>query len=676
MNFLAKPSEIRKTSERVSVNNRGQKGRLGLGVRLLLQFGAVSLVPVIAIGAVVGRQVRTTIENRALVQFANSSMSATQVLSEGYLTQPQQGGVKAAADNLEPIFSDLTLFADPASSVRVVDIFGRVQYSTKKEEEGKPAAANRDRIPALIGEIQTRWVRASDVAGGVTGRRYFSMTLPLRVGGSPMATVEVVGVDQEITDSVAKDMSKMLRSLALGLALLWLSLVPIVWKIARKLTRQAKENEQLALHDPLTDLPNRAYLLRRGAEAIADSGRTGILLIDLDNFKDVNDTLGHASGDRLLIHVAKVLVSLTRDVDVVARLGGDEFAVLLPGLADETELAATALRIKDSLEQATPIDGILVSAVSSIGIALTPDHGTTIGELFQHADSAMYASKERSSIPVTYSAEMDLQSSGRLAMTADLRAALSGTDEISVVFQPIVDASSGVPVAAEVLCRWNSPTRGAVNPVEFIGLAERTGLIRPLTDRVVELTAEQLAEWNERGTRIPVSLNLSAKSLAEPDLPERLERMFRRRGIEPGQITLEMTESGLINETDEVLGLVRRLRDVGFHLALDDFGTGYSSLTYLRTLQADVLKIDRSFVQQIVEKQGDAEIVRALIAMAHGLNMTVVAEGVETEEQRRMLDQLDCDRLQGFLFARPASGADTDATSFGTSDSVISGRTS
>lgn len=649
---------------------------MGLGVRLLMQFGVVSLVPIIAIGAVVGRQIRTSIENRALVQFANSSMSAAQVMSKGYLAKPQQGGVVAAANDLEPMFSELTSFADPGSSVRVVDIFGRVQYSTKKGEEGKPARANRDRIPALIGEVQTRWVRSTDVPGGIQGRRYFSMTLPLRVGESPMATVEVVGVDQEITNSIAQDVRKTLQSLAIGLALLWLSLVPIVWKIARKLTRQAKENEQLALHDPLTDLPNRAYLLRRGADALAESGRTGILLIDLDNFKDVNDTLGHAAGDRLLIHVSKVLVSLTRDADVVARLGGDEFAVLLPGIADETELAATALRIKDALEQATPIDGILVSAVSSIGIALTPEHGTTISELFQHADSAMYASKERSSVPVTYSAEMDLQSSGRLAMTADLRAALSGTDEISVVFQPIVDASSGLPVAAEVLCRWHSPTRGPVSPIEFIGLAERTGLIRVLTDRVVDLTAEQLARWNAAGTRIPVSLNLSAKSLTELDLPERLERMFRQRGIEPGQITLEMTESGLINETAEVLDLVHRLRDVGFHLALDDFGTGYSSLTYLRTLQADVLKIDRSFVQQIVEKKGDAEIVSAVIAMAHGLNMIVVAEGVETEEQRQALDQLGCDRLQGFLFARPAPGSDMDASRFARSESVAGDRRS
>jgi diguanylate cyclase len=514
------------------------------------------------------------------------------------------------------------------------------------------------------------------VVGGTAGTRYFSMTIPLRVGSSPMATVEVVGVDQEITNSIAQDIRKTLRSLAIGLALLWLSLVPIVWKIARKLTRQAKENEQLALHDPLTDLPNRAYLLRRGAEAINNSGRTGILLIDLDNFKDVNDTLGHASGDRLLVHVSKVLLSLTRDADVVARLGGDEFAVLLPGIADETELAATALRIKDALEQSTPIDGILVSAMSSIGIALTPDHGTTIGELLQRADSAMYASKERSSVPVTYSAEMDLHSSGRLAMTADLRTALAGTDEISVVFQTIVDASSGVPVTAEVLCRWHSPTRGFVSPIEFIGLAERSGLIRTLTDRVIELTAAQLAVWNATGTKIPVSINLSAKSLTELDLPERIERMFRRYGIEPGQITLEMTESGLINETAEVLDLVHRFRHLGFHLALDDFGTGYSSLTYLRTLQADVLKIDRSFVQHIVEKQGDAEIVSAVIAMAHGLNMIVVAEGVETEEQRNVLRRLGCDRFQGYLFARPAPASDVDASRFGEPQTANSGQLS
>lgn len=641
-----------------------QDGRTRLGVRLHLQFGVVSLIPLLAIGAIVGSQIRHSIENRALTQFAISAESAVQVVSTTYLSTPKRSGVVADRKQLEPIFANLTSFADPASSVRVVDLFGHVQYSSTKGEEGKTAKANPDRMPALMGKPQTRWLRSEEVPGATLGRRYFSVTLPLRVGSQPMATVEVVAVDKEITDSVDQDVRKTLRSLAVGLALLWLCLVPIVWRISRRLTRQAKENELLALHDPLTDLPNRAYLLRRGAEAISGSDRTGILLIDLDNFKDVNDMLGHSSGDLLLIHVSRVLVSLCREEDVVARLGGDEFAVLLPGLADKTELEATATRVKAALEQSTLIDGIMVSAVSSIGLAITPDHGSTIGELLQRADSAMYASKERSSIPVTYSAEMDLRTSGRLAMTADLRAALAGTDELTVVFQPIVDTGSGLAVSAEVLCRWNSPRRGPVSPAEFIGVAERTGLIRALTDQVVEQTATQLAVWNAAGWKIPISLNLSAKNLSEPDLPWRLQEKFRRHGIEPSQITLEMTETGLINETAEVLGVVKQLRDIGFHLALDDFGTGYSSLTYLRTLQADVLKIDRSFVQHIVEKPGDAEIVSAVIAMAHGLDMIVVAEGVENEQQRQILERLGCDRLQDFMFARPVPAAHVDASRF------------
>jgi diguanylate cyclase len=640
-------------------------GRVGLGVRLLCQFGIASLVPVVAIGFVVGNQIRHSIEQRALDTYANASQSAIQVISKQSLSGAGSTGVTAVGNNLEPTFGSMTSLADPGSRIRVVDLLGRIQYSSVKGEEGTRAKANGDRSKAFGGEARARWLHAGEVKGATKGAKYFSMTLPLQVGQVPMAVIEVVAVDEMLTDRIDHDVRKTLRSLALGLAALWLCLVPIVWKIARRLSRQAEENELLALHDPLTELPNRVYLLRRGADAIVGAGRTGMLLIDLDNFKDVNDTLGHASGDLLLIHVARVLTSMTGERDVVSRLGGDEFAVLLPGVRNEGTLVETADRVKAALEQSTLIDGIMVSAVSSIGMAITPDHGTSIGELFQRADSAMYASKERSSVPVMYSSDMDVHSAGRLEMTADLRAALASQDQITVAIQPIVDARFGEPVAAEVLCRWTSPTRGPVSPIEFIGLAERSGLIRALTDRVVELTAQQLAEWNERGLKIPVSLNLSAKSLTEPDLPERLVSAFGRHGIEPSQITLEMTESGLINETADVLELVHRLRRVGFHLALDDFGTGYSSLTYLRTLQADVLKIDRSFVQQIAQNRGDAEIVSAVIAMAHGLNMVVVAEGVETEEQWRLLGRLGCDRLQGYYFSRPVPGIDVDVQRFG-----------
>jgi diguanylate cyclase (GGDEF)-like protein len=636
-----------------------------LGMRLLFQFGVASLVPVIAIGVVVGNQIRRSIEERALDTYANASQSAVQVISKQSLEGPGRAGVSDVANELEPTFGSMASLADPASLIRVVDLFGRVQYSSVKGEQGTRAKPNRERSKALAGESRSRWLATDKVTNATKGVQYFSMTLPLNVGAVPMATIEVVAADPVLSERIGNDVGKTLRLLALGLAALWLCLVPIVWKIARRLSKQAEENELLALHDPLTELPNRLYLLRRGAEAIAGPGRTGILLIDLDNFKDVNDTLGHASGDLLLVHVANVLKSLTGDRDVASRLGGDEFAVLLPNISDEHELFDAADRIKSALEQATPIDGIMVSAVSSIGMAITPDHGTSIAELFQRADSAMYASKERSSVPVAYSSDMDKQNAGRLEMAADLRAALASADEITVAIQPIVDARFGEPVAAEVLCRWTSPTRGPVSPIEFIGLAERSGLIRALTDKVVDLTARQLAEWNQRGLRIPVSLNLSAKSLSEQDLPERLVSAFGRYGIEPSQITLEMTESGLINETAEVLELVHRLRRVGFHLALDDFGTGYSSLTYLRTLQADVLKIDRSFVQQIAENRGDAEIVSAVIAMAHGLHMVVVAEGVETEEQWQLLGQLGCDRLQGYYFSRPVPGMDIDVQRFG-----------
>ncbi len=629
---------------------------MGPGLRLLLQFGIVSLLPVVALGAVLGQQLRQSMERRALKTFAGSTSVMASVIAEKYLsggTGPASAG-PGAMDSFTPIVENLTPLNGEKSELKVVDLFGKVIYSMDPADVGEPAGPNPDRAPALAGTIGAKWLKPSDVDGGVKGKRYYQITVPLEVKSFRMATIEMVAQDEEIIASIGNDLRRMQRSLVLGLAMLWLSLVPIVWRISRRLARSAEANEQLALHDALTQLPNRAYLLRRGAEAVKQH-RTGLLLIDLDNFKDVNDTLGHGAGDRLLVHVAQVLRDLTRPNDVVARLGGDEFAVLLPGMGKESELQETAMRIKRGLEIATPIDGILVSAMSSIGISLAPDHGTTIDQLVQRADIAMYASKDRSSGPVTYSIDIDLHTPSRLALTAELRGALERSEEISLLFQPIVDAVTGTVVGAEALARWNNPRRGQVSPLEFIGLAERSGLIRPFTERVLAMAAAQVAEWRSQGIDFPLSINLSSKNLSEFDLPERLLATLASFGLSPGDITIEVTESGLVAETSEELELVHRLRETGFQLALDDFGTGYSSLTYLRTLHANVLKIDRSFVQQMTENNNDARIVSAVIDMAHSLDMRVVAEGVETEQQRQVLVQLGCDDLQGYLFARPIS---------------------
>ena len=631
---------------------------MGPGLRLLLQFGAVSLVPVVILGLVMGQQVRQSMERRALKTFAGSTQTVAKLMAESYLADA--GGVSptpGSTDTFTPIMAKLTPLSGEKSKLQVVDLFGTIRYSIDRAEIGKPAEPNPDRAKAYRGVVSAHWLKSSDVDGGVKGKRYYRMTVPLEMKSMRMATIEVVAQDEEIILSISNEVRRMQLILAFGLAMLWLSLVPIVWRISRRLARHAEDNEQLALHDALTQLPNRAYLLRRGADAVKQH-RTGLLLIDLDNFKDVNDTLGHGAGDRLLVHVAQVLRDLTRDSDVVARLGGDEFAVLLPGIGRDEELQETAARIKRGLEIATPIDGILVSAMSSIGIAASPEHGTTIDQLVQRADIAMYASKDRSSGPVTYSTDIDLHTPSRLALTAELRSALERSEEIGLVFQPIVDAVTGEVVGAEALARWNNPRRGFVSPLDFIGLAERSGLIRPFTERIFTLAAAEVARWRAHGMDFPLSVNLSSRNLSEFDLPERLLAALAKFGLTPGDITIEVTETGLVAETSEELELVHRLRSVGFRLALDDFGTGYSSLTYLQTLHANVLKIDRSFVQQMTENNNDSRIVSAVIDMAHSLDMRVVAEGVETEQQRKVLVQLGCDELQGYLFSRPIPADD------------------
>lgn len=423
---------------------------------------------------------------------------------------------------------------------------------------------------------------------------------------------------------------------------------------------QEAELERMALHDALTGLPNRTLLSDRIEHAIRSAQRAGehmaVLLLDLDRFKDVNDTLGHHVGDLLLTEVGPRLQQPLRSTDTVARLGGDEFAILLLGPADLEMACGVAERIVEALRRPFAIQELTLEVGVSIGVALYPDHGVTAHELLQHADVAMYAAKRDQLGFMVYSAEADTHSVRQLTLTGQLRRAIE-EDQLVLEFQPKIDARTEELAGVEALIRWQHPDHGAIPPDEFIHSAERTGLIKPLTLWVLNAALSALNSWRQEGHEFGVAVNLSVKSLHDAQLPDTIRLLLRSWKQRPELLTFEITESALMADPATALQVLARISEIGCRLSLDDFGTGYSSLAYLQKLPINELKIDRSFVVAMTRDDNAAVIVRSIVKLAKGLGLSVVAEGVETEEAFRRLCSLGCDHVQGYLFG-PAMAAD------------------
>jgi diguanylate cyclase (GGDEF)-like protein/PAS domain S-box-containing protein len=422
-----------------------------------------------------------------------------------------------------------------------------------------------------------------------------------------------------------------------------------------------------ALHDPLTGLPNRALLVDRLGHALARStrkiGQTALLFLDLDNFKVVNDSLGHLAGDLLLIELAHRLQASVRAGDTVARFGGDEFAVLLEEVHDANEAVAKAERLANALRAPLDVDGREVRPDVSIGVALSSGRGDQPDDLLRRADLAMYqaksAGKGRCSV---FEPSMQARADARLELETGLRQALDHGD-LRVHFQPILALDDGHISGFEALVRWARPGRGLVPPSEFVPVAEDTGLIVPLGHWVLAEACRQLHEWHGRypaAAHVGVSVNVSPRQLRHPSLVEDVARIIAACGVDPTQVTLEITESALVQDAEETTRVLHQLKSVGVQLAIDDFGTGYSSLSYLRRLPVDTLKIDRSFVNGLGESDRDDAIVRGILELAGTLHLTTTAEGIETDTQLATVRRLGGASGQGYLFARPLAAEDID----------------
>jgi diguanylate cyclase (GGDEF)-like protein/PAS domain S-box-containing protein len=422
----------------------------------------------------------------------------------------------------------------------------------------------------------------------------------------------------------------------------------------------------LAQFDPLTGLPNRTLLADRFSLLIVQARRRGVslgvLFIDLDDFKLVNDTQGHAAGDELLKETAKRLQSALRDGDTVARISGDEFAVILGDLARPDDAALVAQKILDRLCAPAQVQGQEVVITASIGIATFPADGDNAETLLGAADAAMYRAKQSGRNAFQFfTADINQRTRARAQMGLELRRALDRR-EFSLAYQPKIDLANGQPCGAEALLRWDHPERGRIAPVEFIPVLEETGLIVPVGEWVLRRACEDLRSWQRLGMpAMPVAVNLSARQFRQHDLEERIRAIVLAAGIEPSLIELEITESQLMHDPDHAIRVLRALGEAGVRIAIDDFGTGYSSLAYLTRFPLASLKIDRSFVADVLHDEADATIVRTIVDMAHTLGFTVIAEGVELDSQAAFLRALGCEQAQGFLFARPMPAGDFSA---------------
>jgi diguanylate cyclase (GGDEF)-like protein len=426
-----------------------------------------------------------------------------------------------------------------------------------------------------------------------------------------------------------------------------------------------------AQHDTLTGLPNRALLAaeadRMLAVAKAGGGRCAVIMLDLDGFKNVNDTLGHAAGDRLLVEIGTRLGQSVRVSDCVARLGGDEFVVLLDRLESDVDAGRLAATLVERVSVPVTIDGLRLAVEASAGVALFPEHGSTVEALLRCADVAMYDAKRRGDSVVHYDSSQDLASPERLGLLADLQSALDADDQLHLHFQPQLDLRTGLPGNVEALVRWRHPTRGPLSPAEFVPVIEHSALIGPFTVKVLNEAVRQCVAWQTDASLhgVGVAVNLSARNLMHRDLPDEVARILARHGLPARKLVLEITETAAMNDTEVCESVLGRLRDLGVRLSVDDFGTGYASLTFLRRIDVAEVKLDRAFVADMLEDEAAATIVGATVALAHGLGLTVVAEGVETAEQLGALNLAGCDLAQGYFLSRPvpaellADGADS-----------------
>jgi diguanylate cyclase (GGDEF)-like protein len=556
----------------------------------------------------------------------------------------QSGAVVAAAilaqarDLLRAERAELTLFTAGRARVRTV-------LGPAADPQTTPVTDQAAALALLRRSLDGDGVVLRGADDGVRD----ALVVPLRDAGGPFGTLLVANRAGDGGGLGGHDL-RLLQTLAghAGVALERSRLID-------ELRREAAEREHQALHDSLTGLANRALFHDRVRQAIAALGpdaSLAVLLVDLDRFKEVNDTLGHHTGDLVLREVGMRLERSLPESHCIARLGGDEFAVLVPAVPDREAARAVGRMVRSVLEKPLATAELELRVAGSVGIALCPEHGADPGLLLQRADVAMYHAKAAHSGIEVYAADRDQYSPRRLALFGELRAAIE-EGALEVVYQPKAELPAGRVVGFEALLRWQDPGHGLVPPDEFVPIAETTGLITPLTRYVLQAAVEQVGAWRDQGAVIGMSVNLSVRNLLEPGLVDRVDRLLAGVGVPPGLLTLELTEGAVMTDPEATIAVLHQLSGAGVRLSIDDFGTGYSSLAYLKQLPVDEVKLDKAFVMGMTVDADDEAIVSSTIELAHNLGLRIVAEGVEDRETWDALAVLGCELAQGHYLAPP-----------------------
>jgi diguanylate cyclase (GGDEF)-like protein len=648
-------------------------------VSLAVSFGVVSLVLTLAFGAVFALQIERTTDQRSVRDLKTTTASAVALTANLIVStvSPHAGRPESIQEKLAQVrlitsASQVLVREGDAVGAQAALPDGTVIGGAGAATAGTKLPLDENFRSALQGRTQTRILHRSapESASPVERNllRLYGDLVELNQGvrlasGTPvLVVVQAYAAMRPSQLQAASDTRRTVGFLALGLLMFWAVLFRLVRGASRTLTRQSQDNAYQATHDSLTRLPNRTLLRDRVERAIAASHRTGVhvalLLLDLDGFREINDTLGHRFGDALLREIGPRLREQLRESDTLARLGGDEFVVLLPDLRSPQAAVDVAEKLLAALAQPFLINGAAVDVGCSVGAASTPENGEDFDLLLQHTDVAMYVAKKDNLGVVLYEPSLDSHSPSRLALLGELRRAADQSEQIVLHYQPKANLSSGEVTGVEALVRWQHPQHGLLSPAEFIPLAERTGIIRPLTWCILRKALEQNRSWAEDGLLLRVAVNISARCLQDSGFPDEVVRLLSEVGVPADRLELELTESAVMTDPDRALIILRALDASGIRLAIDDFGTGYSSMAYLKTLPVREIKIDRTFVTCMDRDESDAAIVRSSLELARNLHLDVVAEGVETAEVWRQLSDLGCGSAQGYFLSRPLPAAD------------------
>jgi diguanylate cyclase (GGDEF)-like protein len=632
-------------------------------LRLFAGSAALSLVPVVLLGFVLAASYRTEARRRGIQEGrSEAELIAQTAIAPLFGQTPLRG--RLAAGRGSP-YDALVRVAKEAVGkqhvlrLRVRNLAGNVVFSD--DGSGFVGRPEYEALAATRGAMVARLTHFNSDSNdsGTAGPEVVEVYQPLLVGVPErrIGVLELYLPYAPIRNDVAAGLSRLLADLVVGLTALYVALFTISWSVSRGLRREAARNAFLAEHDTLTNLPNRRLFHRRALEALQRAEQTGtravIAIVDLDRFKEINDSLGHHNGDALLVELGVRLTQQFGDRGTVARLGGDEFGLVLN---DATDVDATWAQLRRTIGYEVEVSGLPVIVEASIGYVLAPDDGDDVDLLVQRADVALYVAKNQTANAARYDPTQDDYDPANLTLISELRRAID-RDELVLYYQPKARFSDGQFESLEALVRWQHPTRGLLSPDRFLPLAEPTELIEGLTDWVLNRALTDIRDLHSPHP-LDIAVNVSARSLSRPDFPDRVIRALQQTNVAPTRLTIEITETALVADPARAAIALSQLDALGVRISIDDFGTGQTSLGYLTGLPIDELKIDKSFVSDLLDEASHAAIVRSIIDLGHNLNLRVVAEGVETPPVLQALQDAHCDIAQGFLLARPMPAGD------------------